>query len=221
MRILRALALFAAGSSLLCAQGRERGFAGSGPIFAALDADRNNILSAPELEDASVVLKKLDRDGDGRLTRDELIPGPGVSSGANSEEMVNTLMDLDKNGDGKLAKDEVPERMQGLFERGDGNKDGVLTKEEVTKLVQAQSSAGGPGGEGRRMDGRGRRGGFGRQGGFPRGDQVFTALDANSDGVLSPDEVRNAPSALLRLDGNGDGALTTEEIRSSPTGTAI
>jgi Ca2+-binding EF-hand superfamily protein len=105
--------------------------------------------------------------------------GPGAG-GAISEEMVKTLMDFDKDGDGKLTKAEVPERMQGLFERGDLNQDGSLTKEELTKMAQAQapSSTGGPGG-------RGGRGGFGQQGGFPRGDQLLAALDANSDGVLS------------------------------------
>ncbi len=44
-------------------------------------------------------------------------------------------------------KDEVPERMHGLFERGDANKDGVLGKDELRKLAEAQSS-------GRRRDER-------------------------------------------------------------------
>ena len=136
--------------------------------------------------------------------------GPGSSSGAISADMVKTLMDFDKDGDGKLTKAEVPERMQGLFERGDLNKDGSLTKEELTRMAQAQapSSTGGPGG-------RGGRGGFG-----PRGDQLLTALDANSDGVLSPEEVRNAPAALLRLDRNGDGSLMADEIRPISPGNA-
>ncbi len=140
--------------------------------------------------------------------------GPGGSSGAISEEMVTTLMDLDKNGDGKLTKDEAPERLQGLFDRGDINNDGSLNRDELTKMAQAQSSSGGTGGQSQRMEGRGGRGGF------PRVDQLFAALDANSDGVLSPEEVRNAPAALLRLDRNGDGALTADEIRQIPTGTA-
>ena len=44
-------------------------------------------------------------------------------------------MQFDKNGDGKLSKDELPERLQGLFEKGDLDKDGFLSKEEIIKIV--------------------------------------------------------------------------------------
>ena len=112
-------------------------------------------------------------------------------------------MDFDKDGDGKLTKAGVPERMQGLFDRGDLNKDGSLTRDELTKMAQAQW-----------MEGRGGRGGF------QRGNQLFAIFDANSDGVLSPEEIKNAPAALLRLHRNLDGALMADEIRQIPTGTA-
>lgn len=41
----------------------------------------------------------------------------------------------------------------------------------------------------------------------------FTLFDANHDGVLSTDEIRNASDALWRLDKNGDGRLTPAELR--------
>ena len=41
----------------------------------------------------------------------------------------------------------------------------------------------------------------------------FTFFDANHDGVLSTDEIRNAADALWRLDKNGDGRLTAAELR--------
>lgn len=48
-------------------------------------------------------------------------------------------MQFDKNADGKLSKGEVPERMQGIFERGDKNKDGVLTSDEIKAIAEAQA----------------------------------------------------------------------------------
>ena len=46
-----------------------------------------------------------------------------------------------------------------------------------------------------------------------RNDPVMTALDADHDGALSADEIKNAPAALKKLDKNGDGKLTEDEVR--------
>jgi len=40
---------------------------------------------------------------------------------------------------------------------------------------------------------------------------LVTALDANHDGVISADEIANAPAALKTLDANSDGQLTADE----------
>ena len=42
---------------------------------------------------------------------------------------------------------------------------------------------------------------------------VQSALDANGDGVISVDEIAQAPAALRKLDKNGDGKLTEDEVR--------
>lgn len=50
------------------------------PVMATLDANRDGDLSAEEIAAASEALKKLDKNGDGKLARDELRPqfgGPG------------------------------------------------------------------------------------------------------------------------------------------------
>ncbi len=44
------------------------------PVLAALDADHDGEISAWEIEHAAQSLKKLDRNHDGYLTADELIP---------------------------------------------------------------------------------------------------------------------------------------------------
>jgi|GEM_PF-1960780 len=41
----------------------------------------------------------------------------------------------------------------------------------------------------------------------------FTLFDTNHDGVLSADEIANAPAVLLTLDKNDDGELTPDELR--------
>lgn len=46
--------------------------AGGGPIFRALDADRDGKLSADEIAGAENALKSLDKDGDGEITREEV-----------------------------------------------------------------------------------------------------------------------------------------------------
>lgn len=127
------------------------------PVMVALDADGDGTLSTAEINNASAALRKLDKNGDGQLTEDELRPNfpggpggrgpgdPGAASGPSADEIVKQLLEFDQNSDGQLAKSEVPERMHGLFERGDANHDGVLSKDELRKLAEAQSNAARPG----------------------------------------------------------------------------
>lgn len=42
---------------------------------------------------------------------------------------------------------------------------------------------------------------------------LMKALDADGDGVISAEEIANAPAALKALDKNGDGKLTPDELR--------
>lgn len=200
------------------------GFIRFSPLLSAIDSDHDGVISASEIANASKALLTLDRNGDGKLTEEEMRPnfgrgpgGPGRPEGRRDDpaaDLVKALMAFDKNGDGKLSKDELPERMQGVFERGDANKDGFLTVDEITRMAAAQAPAGGRerGGE---REGRG-PGGPGGPGGFMRNDPVMSALDANHDGTLSVDEIRNAPAALKTLDKNGDGKLTEDEVRPIP-----
>lgn len=51
------------------------------------------------------------------------------------------------------------------------------------------------------------------QGPPPSPDPMLKALDANTNGVISADEIVNAPTTLKTLDANSDGQLTQDEIR--------
>jgi Ca2+-binding EF-hand superfamily protein len=124
----------------------EGSFARMDLLNAALDANKDGTIDEKEIKDASAALKKLDKNGDGKLTREELRPNmPGRERAgqlqANGQEMANRLMQFDKNGDGKLSKDELPERMQSLMDRADTDKDGFLTKDEIAKSSAAQSNS--------------------------------------------------------------------------------
>lgn len=185
------------------------------PILNGVDVNGDGTLSAAEIADAPAQLRKLDRNGDGKLVRDEagmqMMGRGGRGRGGNeggeeppaaapsADELTDMLMAFDRNGNGKLEKAEVPERMQGLFERGDTNHDNLLTREEIAKLAQANRQQAGEQGEGR---GRG-----------PAGfDLAFGALDTNQDGEISAAEVANAATAMKSLDRNGDGQITNDEV---------
>lgn len=210
-------------TSLLLAQDGPRGF-GRGPggvssLVPALDTDGDGAVSAKEMKAAPGALKKLDKNGDGKLTEDEVRPefggregrGPEgrgeapAAGGASPDELLQTLLAFDRNKDGKLQKDEVPERMQGLFTRGDANKDGILTPVEIRGLATTQAASA--------PDRGGRGEGRGAGGGMMRMEPIAAALDSNHDGVISAAEIRNSPAALKTLDKNDDGQLAGEEIR--------
>ena len=201
-------------------------------LAAALDADRDGVISAAEIRTASTALERLDVDADGRVGTEEMRPafgpggprggGPGRggaeletrggASAASADELTETLMAFDRNGDGRLDRAEVPERFQGLFDRADADKDGGLTREELKQSATASTQAEGGGGR------RGREGGgFGRgRGGMA--DPLLRVLDTDHDGALSPSELAGASAALATLDANGDGQLSSEEFRGAARG---
>ena len=101
------------------------------PLVAALDANQDREIDAAEIANASAALKKLDKNGDGKLAQDGFMgqrpggPGgqggrpplpplvaaldAGKDGGIDAGELANAsvaLKQLDKNGDGKLTQDE-------------------------------------------------------------------------------------------------------------------
>jgi Ca2+-binding EF-hand superfamily protein len=213
--------MLAAGAAIAQEGPGEMQFIRMSPILNAVDADQNGTISAAEIAGAVPQLRKLDKNGDGKLTREEAglqMPGrggrgPGREGGRGGEapetpapppsadDLTSQFMMFDANKNGQIEKSEMPERMMSMFDRGDTNKDGILTKTEIVALATANQKMNLP-----PQQGRGGRG----PGGF---DLAFTALDTNSDGEISSDEINNAPAALKKLDKNGDGQITEDEVR--------
>jgi len=215
------------------------------PLLNAIDVNHDGRIDGAELANSPARLKTLDKNADGKLTRDEagLPPGfgrgpggpggPGGRGGREGEaargreggrpggagaedrnfevpipgptadELLATLLTFDKNNDGKLSKTEIPERQQGILDRGDTDKNGVLDAAELRKLAADQAAAPpappvprGPG-----------RGGFGGL------DLASTALDADRNGEISAEEMTNAATTLKVLDKNNDGSITEDEVQ--------
>jgi Ca2+-binding EF-hand superfamily protein len=126
------------------------------PIITALDANSDGTIDEAELKNATAALKKLDKDGDGKLSQEETRPagmggrggpgGPGGPGQGGGGDFVATFMQNDKNGDGKIAKDELSERAQGMFGRLDTNSDGFIDKKELETMAAQMRERGGQGG---------------------------------------------------------------------------
>jgi Ca2+-binding EF-hand superfamily protein len=183
-------------------RGPQQSYMRTSPILNALDTNHDNIISAEEINNAPASLLKLDKNGDGQLTPDELRP-PSREPDP-TDELVATLMAFDKNKDGKISRDELPARMQSMMDRGDTNHDGVLTVDEIRVIAKAQVAQNAE--EDRRERPQ-------REGGPPRQDPVTAALDTNHDGTISADEIAHASASLRTLDKNSDGQITEDEVR--------
>ena len=203
--------------------GRGPGRGRPGVGFTTLDSNGDGVLDAQEIAAAAASLARLDKNSDGQIDSDEARPampegrgrgGPGRGRGGDEggagsnvvEDTVKALMAFDANGDGKLSRSELPERFQGIFDRGDEDKDGFLTADEIRKVAAAQAAPAGPGGRG-----EGPRGEIN----FIRMDPILAAVDSNGDGIISAGEIRNAPESIRKLDKDGDGRVTRDEAMPS------
>lgn len=154
--------------------GGPGGFRMPNPLFDAIDADMDGTITSAELEKAAAALKKLDKDGDGKITREEARPefdrgafgGGGREGGPGNfspEDFAARMLERsDANKDGELSADELGERGTRMLETGDANKDGKLDTDELLKLAenmraQFGNRGGRPGGERPAGEGRGNR----------------------------------------------------------------
>lgn len=144
------------------AQSDRRG--GSG-LIGALDLNGNGKLEPGEIDLAVASLRKLDRNKDGEITREELggpsgtgRPGGAPGQGGGQRRGMPNFSELDKDGDGKISKEEAPDRMKERFDQMDKNGDGFFDKAEqdaFIKMIRERFQQGGQ----RRPDQPGRPGG--------------------------------------------------------------
>lgn len=117
-------------------------------VFKALDVDGNGALSKEELSKAADALAKLDRNGDGSVSREEAMPPrpgqPGQPQPGGRPEpgqMLAYMMRQDTNGDKAISKEEAGERLKENFEKIDRNGDGKLDETELKQMLERVQGA--------------------------------------------------------------------------------
>lgn len=136
----------------------EPGRPGAGPMVAlpvlkALDADGDGEISKAEIEGASKALAALDKNGDGKLSRDEILPnfgGPDAPGRPRAEGRPG------QPGQPGIAGRFNPEEMIRRLKEADKNGDGKISKEEAPDRMKDN----------------------------------FDRIDANGDGQLEESEVK-------------------------------
>lgn len=119
-------------------------------------------------------------------------PRAGSQEGGFMKELM-TRMDVNK--DGTITHQEMEDFHKQHFSVADANSDGQLTQDE---FLTAES-----------------RDEVRQQARYSRMMGIFTGLDQNSDGVLSPIEAQvMVTERFKQLDANGDGKITQDEIQA-------
>jgi uncharacterized protein (TIGR03000 family) len=91
-----------------------------------------------EVQRAYDILRKLDKNKDGKIDADEL----KAAREQIVKDRVNYLFkELDKNKDGKISRDESKGMLRQDFDEIDRNKDGFIDREELTRAATARQEA--------------------------------------------------------------------------------
>ncbi len=100
------------------------------------DTNRDGNVSKAELiAFRAANFSRLDRSGDGVLTRSDI---PAMAKRFNPNIDFNKLIkQFDANGDGKITRTEFVDAPTTIFDAADTNKDGLLTKAERSAAVKA------------------------------------------------------------------------------------
>ncbi len=132
-------------------------FMRANPVLAALDANHDGEISEVEIVTSPAALKRLDKNGDGSLTPEEVLP----DLVANQAALIFSR--LDTNRDGKISGAELDSDearpLRNLLESADRNHDGATTGEELIKELRLRQA------QRRQFENATRTGGFGRSSG--------------------------------------------------------
>ena len=100
------------------------------PLVQVLDVNRDGVIDASEIANASAELLTLDKNGDGKLTVDEYLPPRPTNAPADFHPPTPLIVKaLDVNGDGVIDATEIANASVEL-KTLDKNSDGQLTRDE-------------------------------------------------------------------------------------------
>ncbi len=197
------------------------------PLFDALDTNHDGVISADEIANASAALKGLLKNGATQITRDDVRPphptrerdeqgAPRPHPGAESFQPHQP-----PPVDDRAADDHPPrarEDAEHAFHRPPprDSDDGQPTDEHARLHPPIPDGADRPGADAERprpfRDDTSERPHHQHMPPSP----LFDALDTNHDGVISAEEIANAPDSLKKLDPAGSGQIKREDLQRMP-----
>ena len=211
---------------------------GPRPFMEAADTDHDGFISKAEFnamprimnlleEKRQNLFERLDKDADGKLSRDELIPFGRPRDGGPDRPMKR-LWELDSDKSGGINFDEFkagqlfmklpPEKQQEVFRRLDTDGDGVITPKDKPEppFKRPDGKPHFKRGEGDRPDEGGER------------SQINRKLDTDGDGALSFEEFRKGGAVknltedeqktrFELIDRNGDQKISPEDFPAPPS----
>jgi len=192
--------------------GRQQGSHGrrdGGPLFTLLDANQDKTLSAGEMKNAAIVVKKYDTNGDSRLSVSEIEASRKAGKqqpqrGSGDDEPGERGFRNNRNSGGENAG---RDHNGSDDTRSDARSFSGQPGQDESSGSKSSRDRGNPGnGRGTQGNARERR---------HDGGPLFVLLDANQDRTLSADEMNNAADVLKKYDTDGDGSWSAGEIEAT------
>jgi Ca2+-binding EF-hand superfamily protein len=163
----------------------------TGSVGFAADDDPKG--KTQDKRDPAVLFQRLDRNGDGKIGKDERDAAP--------ERARMMLSRADANGDGEVTKEEF--LAAGAGKGGRGPKGELQKGKGEPPKGEPGKEAPKPGADRKRKPGKG------------DGAPMFKRLDANGDGKVSKNEAKGPLADYFdRLDADKDGFLSESEVQS-------
>jgi len=106
--------------------------------FWVIEAEEN-APTLQELQEAYDFLRKLDRDHNGKITRDDITAARNKLIDERTDAIIN---ELDTNKDGKISRSEAEGTfLEECFDRVNQNRDDGLTRQEIRRALDGLSSS--------------------------------------------------------------------------------